>query len=477
MKPQLRSIVVVLSFAALTIGSGTGEAHARERIIGGPCEGCENVFVDMPAELDWRAEIAGSEEAGERMVLEGTVRYLDGEPAGGIIVYAYHTDATGVYPDASTRHGRLRGWTKTNEDGAYRFDTIRPGAYPRGGVAEHVHMHIIEPGRVSYYIASVRFDDDPQLSDSERARAERGRGGSGLATPEKDAEGVWHVRRDISLGLNVPGYPCPQRWTFPVPFYQSISWSPDGSKLAVSAVTESWQDGYRIYLVGIDGSKPAPVVTGGQSDLYPVWSPDGTRIAFSSKRDGNTDVYVMNSDGSEVTRLTHDEATDGYPSWSPDGARIVFHSNRAGNYDVYTMNADGSDPRALTEHSADDYNPSWAPNGAQIVFESDRDGVDGDEIYVMSADGSGTSRVVDKGVFPRFSPDGERIAFARDGLFVVAADGADPERLLENSVCGAWSPDGTKIAAALTEYDEKCKDHHSVVIVELSNRERVKILP
>ncbi len=77
-------------------------------------------------------------------------------------------------------------------------------------------------------------------------------------------------------------------------------------------------------------------------DSYPDWSPDGTRVAFSSHREGGFNVFVMNSDGSGTVRLSdNDGKENGGPDWSPDGSKIAFTSYQ-GNLDVFVMNADGS---------------------------------------------------------------------------------------------------------------------------------------
>ena len=83
----------------------------------------------------------------------------------------------------------------------------------------------------------------------------------------------------------------------------------------------------------------------------PAWSPDGRKIAFTSERDGNSEVYVMNANGSGQRNLTRDPAYDADPTWSPDGRKIAFVSNRDGSYQVYDMNADGSGQRGLTQRS------------------------------------------------------------------------------------------------------------------------------
>lgn len=179
---------------------------AREPVLGGPCEGCEWVFVDMPQSVLARARIAPEAEAGQPLILEGDVTRPDGQPAAGVIIYAYHTDARGLYPDGPNRHGRLRGWAKTDETGHYRFDTIRPASYPSRSVPEHIHMHVIEPGVGTYYIDEVRFTDDPLYQKLETRVDPAPRGGSGVVKPSRRA-GVWHASRDIRLGLNIPDYP------------------------------------------------------------------------------------------------------------------------------------------------------------------------------------------------------------------------------------------------------------------------------
>lgn len=193
-----------LCLAALLLYPSPG--RVQEPVIGGPCEGCDWVYVEMPQSIPTSAGIAPVDEAGERLVVEGTVYSITGEPAAEIIVYAYHTNADGVYPEGVTRHGRLRGWAKTDVRGQYRFDTIRPGAYPSRDEAEHIHMHVIEPGKGTYYIDSLTFTDDRLLKPEGLSRPEDARGGVGLSTPTRDENGTWHARRDIQLGLNIPGY-------------------------------------------------------------------------------------------------------------------------------------------------------------------------------------------------------------------------------------------------------------------------------
>lgn len=210
------SMLVAMLCTVSTSALGTQHVetfHQRVPIVGGPCEGCEAVFQGLPDELSWIARIGSPDEQGEPMQIEGTVYDSSGRVAENVIVYAYHTDAHGVYPTderlrgrAAYRHGRLRGWAQTDDRGRYQFQTIRPASYPDQETPAHVHMHVIEVGRCTYYIDSIHFRDDPRLSPEARERSEGARGGSGMVRPTRGANGVWIVRRDIMLGEGIPRY-------------------------------------------------------------------------------------------------------------------------------------------------------------------------------------------------------------------------------------------------------------------------------
>jgi protocatechuate 3,4-dioxygenase beta subunit len=174
----------------------------------------------MPDSISSVVRIAPENEPGEPMVISGTVFDRTGAPAPGVIVYAYHTDAAGIYPKRERlrgteayAHGRLRAWARSDEMGRYQFHTIRPGAYPSGSNPQHVHMHVLEVGCCTYYLSSIKFTDDPLLSEAEREQALEGRGGNALVTPRRNEAGVWIVNRDIYLGRGIPGYPVGSRPT------------------------------------------------------------------------------------------------------------------------------------------------------------------------------------------------------------------------------------------------------------------------
>jgi Tol biopolymer transport system component len=226
------------------------------------------------------------------------------------------------------------------------------------------------------------------------------------------------------------------------------SWSPDGSRIAF----RSERDGNNeIYVMNADGSEQRNVSNFSGDDWGPAWAPDGSRIAFNSNRDSeDLHLYVVRPDGSGVDRIGGDVWVE-YPAWSPDGGRIAFMAQTwedGDNYEIYVMNADGSGVKRLTNAPGSDGHPAWSPDGTKIAFNSERENLVetglGQRIYVMNADGSRQRRVTDVfGKYPDWSPDGRRLAFSGDRLYVVDADGSDLSQLPTPGVDLPVFPDWT----------------------------------
>ncbi|MBX2968807.1 MAG: intradiol ring-cleavage dioxygenase [Cyclobacteriaceae bacterium] len=206
MKPFL-PYLLILSIAV----TGCSQSPSAERQVGGGCEDCELMFAGMPSVLSWKTKLAPDDEPGEPLIINGTIYKRDGKtPARDVILYVYQTDNNGLYSPGpqqtqAKRHGHLRGWVKTDAQGRYEFHTIRPASYPNSQNPQHIHPIIKEPGLSLYWIDEFLFDDDPVLTEQEKARQEK-RGGSGIIKLSKNSEGVWIGKRDIILGLHIPNY-------------------------------------------------------------------------------------------------------------------------------------------------------------------------------------------------------------------------------------------------------------------------------
>ena len=101
------AVVATLAISA-SILAAEQATRRKEPVVGGSCEGCDAVFEGMPSKLDWFSTIAPAGEPGKPLRIMGVVRDQKNWPVPGIVVYAYQTDAKGIYPKGTTAHGRLR---------------------------------------------------------------------------------------------------------------------------------------------------------------------------------------------------------------------------------------------------------------------------------------------------------------------------------------------------------------------------------
>ena len=233
---------------------------------------------------------------------------------------------------------------------------------------------------------------------------------------------------------------------------------------------------YSLFAMNPDGSDPVNLSKKlGISDPFIDWSPDGTKIAFARSLPddfevvgwdiipGAREIFVINADGSELVNLSNHDGDERHPRWSPDGTKIAFESDRDGEWKIFVMNADGSDPIALGVGRF----PAWSPDGTKIIFEVPKARAWLFDAFIMDSDGSGRRKLVDlpnlEATYPfSWSPDGTKVMVigsthddAHNKIFVLDADGSDliditkdltPAKGFRFIFLEAWSPDGTKIA-------------------------------
>lgn len=265
---------------------------------------------------------------------------------------------------------------------------------------------------------------------------------------------LWgHIPRQKYLCTVEMGREGKLRLTDVTPGRELPVWSPDGTRMAfVEKAT--------IYLADADGRHKKPL-TQGQGLKCLAWSPDGRKIAFLSQQPewayDNYEIYVVNDDGNQKVRLTDISAHNLwwiFPlAWSPDSKKIVFITRcYSRNRKIYLINADGSGKRQLFQASREIHSLSWPPQLGKIVYVTR--GQDGSEVYFTNSDRSdGTCvRLPFGSISPlAWSPQGDKVIFsAGDSIYAINPDGGAMTRLTQTPEyrCSlvAWSPDGKKVA-------------------------------
>lgn len=191
---------------------------------------------------------------------------------------------------------------------------------------------------------------------------------------------------------------------------------------------------FSIFIQNVGSNIANPLINSIGNDATPVWSPDGTQMVFASDRDGNFEIYIRHADGSEQ-RLTYNTSADIHPSWSPDGTRILFSSNRSGSYyQAYTMNPDGSNVQPVGVVNNNVLYPRFSPDGNRIAFMRASIAIPACDwnwdIWVMDSNGNNQVRLTTHlggDLFPNWTLDGRIIYascrnFFNSDLYIIDPD-------------------------------------------------------
>ncbi|MEM7229716.1 MAG: hypothetical protein AAF432_12970 [Planctomycetota bacterium] len=266
-----------------------------------------------------------------------------------------------------------------------------------------------------------------------------------------------------------------------VPLNANPQFSASNSDLASIGIRSNPTHDSRAAVVGlygemVSGSRTADAPADGSSNLAqvsfategacfdPTIDSTGRRVAFASTMHQSTsDIYMKSRDGRTHTQLTTDPSDDVMPSFSPDGSRIAFASNRQGSWDIFVMNVDRGAPVQVTSNADHELHPTWSPDGRKIAFcrYGSMSGVW--EIWVVDLDNPGKKQFLEYGMFPQWNPDlaQSKILFQRARQrgsryhSVWTVDYVNNEAVRPTEIVSAanaaainptWSPDGRRIA-------------------------------
>ncbi len=212
--------------------------------------------------------------------------------------------------------------------------------------------------------------------------------------------------------------------------------SPDGTRVAFASLSHSgWS--VRIYSLELGRMMSFPAGTAGGSNQSPAWSGDGSQIAFSSSRSGDSEIWIASASGGGLHKVTSSRGPNVAPTWNPrTNGQLAWVGGHTGLPQIYIMDQDGSGVQRMTDGGYA-ISPSWSPNGQFLAFSWNRKygpgAPGGQDIYVMDiaskrwlqlTHGSGSND------FPSWAPDGRHIVFERGAqIWTMLADGTEQHQL------------------------------------------------
>jgi TolB protein len=218
--------------------------------------------------------------------------------------------------------------------------------------------------------------------------------------------------------------------------------SPDNTRIAFASLgREGWA--IRLYSLELYRLVNFPAGAAGGSNQSPAWSGDGTKIAFSSSRSGDSEIWVADASGANLRSITSLRGPNVAPTWNPrSNSQLAWAGGRTGLPQIYTMDQDGANVQRLTD-SGYAVSPSWSPNGQFLTFAWDRKygpgAPGGRDIYVMDIASKRWLQLThDAGVndYPSWAPDNRHIVFerainGRSQIWTMLSDGTEQHQLTQ----------------------------------------------
>ena len=225
----------------------------------------------------------------------------------------------------------------------------------------------------------------------------------------------------------------------------SPAWSPDGSRIAYTSFTD--EKDAEVKMINLSDRSNRQVTHNKSINLSPAWIPNGRALTIAMGN-GETNLFNINLNGKVLRRLTNFWGIDIAPTWSPDGTEFAFSSERSGGLHVFRADADGGNIIRMTFVGYQNDNPAWSPDGEKIAFQGRDQGVW--DLFIMNSDGSVIQRLTSSAgnnEFPAWAPNSQYIAFAssRSGpyqIYVMTRQGENHIRIKAAGSCTQpdWGP-------------------------------------
>ena len=206
--------------------------------------------------------------------------------------------------------------------------------------------------------------------------------------------------------------------------YEKLIGEPGVFSTRIAYVVKNGPTRYELTIADADGQNAQVALRSREPIISPVWSPDGTRIAYVSFENKKPIIFVHTLSTGQRTAVANFRGSNSAPAWSPDGRRLAVVLSKDGGSQIFLVNADGTGVQRITPPGSINTEPYFAPDGQSLYFTSDRGG--SPQIYRASVGGYDAQRVTFEGnynVSPRIAPDGKTMAFItrREGGFRLAA--------------------------------------------------------
>ena len=338
----------------------------------------------------------------------------------------------GPFYEESDRQ-RIMTWETSDLNGIYTLRILaRDDAGNESKVQAMVNIDSRSP--IAMSPGEITPLTDPDLGWTYGAPAWSPGGGKiAFHSDEGGTEDIW-VMSPVGTGLE-PAY---TRLTRNTAIEHNPAWSPSGDMIAFQSFTEEglwdiWvmRVEHAASLLRDDGGNAKQITSEASSDANPVWSPDGSSIAFDSDRDGDNEIFLITNVQQVLTgaepqfvQLTDNHWEDKHPTWSPDGSKIIFQSSRRGNWDLFEIGIDGTNLNIIVATSADEIEPDWSPDRKRVLFSTNEPG-DHYEIRAINwPEKSEYVHLSPKGEDARYahwSPAMDSIAYEHEGSLYSAA--------------------------------------------------------